>query len=469
MRVESVEPREGGGFDVRVTGVDWTLDPMKGEIVAHQRIETPRRLARFAFDLSMENLQLIQQDESVVVLANDSVAIGVQCDGMVAVSPRKPTRMIATSDIDGKFIRYGDGNLSASDGLGGFTVNPLPRLGSGLVSRSEPLTRNLDFVRFERGDLQSLSTAARGWQIAWDLEVGERVFLSAFPPREYPWAQSFEDTWMLTSRDWNPAEDYSAPYWSNVSVWLLWDFHQREWGMSFGEEYLPHDAAQIHEHVAAIHDLDKRALFYTSAWFFGSRDPLIYAGAVMEQIDKFDFDGFYTDGLPAIDWLAGYVEMRVLRERLDARDRPGLIYIHDSVPQSGRHPAAWMPWLYTYADVHYMAEGVESNAGADWNWVRYVIGGHRSTNAVGAIKGDAWTGPDFHADDDKYLASLLWNARIGEAGHRGHNEIYVPIRDQLEALWKEHGAEPGFYERYYFPAVRKLVSPQFPVTEQGPE
>ncbi len=469
MRVESAEPRDGGGFRVRVTGMDWTIDPTKREIVAHQRIETTRELARFAFDLPMENLQLIRQDETVAVLANDSVAIGIQCDGMVAISPQRPTRMITTSELDGGFIRYGDGNLFASDGRGGFTVNPLPGLGSGVVSKSEPLTQDLDFVRFERGDLQSLSTAAPGWQIAWDLDVGERVFLSAFPPREYHWAQSFEDTWMLTSRDWNPAEDYTSPYWSNVSVWLLWDFHQREWGMSFGEKYLPHDAAQIREHIAAIHDLGKRALFYTSAWFFGSRDPLTYAGAVMEQIDEFEFDGFYTDGLPAIDWLAGYIEMRLLRERLDARDRPGLIYVHDSVPQSGRHPAAWMPWLYTYADVHYMAEGVESTAGAEWNWVRYVIGGYRSTNAIGAIKGDAWTGPEFHNEIDKYLAALLWNARIGEAGHRGHNDVYVPIREKLEKLWREHGSDAEFYEQHYLPAARKLISRPPEVTELDAE
>jgi len=152
----------------------------------------------------------------------------------------------------------------------------------------------------------------------------------------------------------------------------------------------------------------------------------------MEEIETYDFDDFYTNGLPAVEWLVWYEEMRMLRERIDAQ-RPGLIYVHDSVPQSGRDPAAWMHWLYTYADVTYMAEHVESDAGPEWSRVKYVINGHRSSGSIGAIKGDRWTGADSQDNIDRFLVGLVWNARIGEAGHV---ERYVPMRNALRDLWK---------------------------------
>lgn len=453
--VGPAERLDDGRLAVKTTGLRWMIDPKSGTIECHQRIGRKRKLCDFRLGGLLDGLTEVDAGPHVTVLRGPRVALGFQCDGMLAIDPLVPAEVAATAAIEAPFVRLGDGHLLASDGRGGFTVNPYPEPGSGQMPRCRAVTEDLDFTRFERLDLQSLSSAPAGWSVAWTLEPRERLFVSGFPPREYPWEQSFRGTWMLSQLEWEPEETYGREYWRHVAAWILWNPHLREWGMSFGDDYIPRDPGRIRAHVAAIKEAGCAALFYSSAWFFASRDPDLWVDAVMEEVETFGFDGVYSDGLPAVEWLVGYEELRMLRERID-RDGPGLVYVHDSVPQSGRHPAAWMPWLYTWADVTYMAEHVPSDAGIDWSWVRYVISGFRTTGGIGAVKGDRWDGPGFGADIDRFLAGLVWNARIGGAGFRGHNDRYVPMRDALEALWREHGDEPDFYEGRFLPKAREL-------------
>ncbi len=451
MRVEPAERADDGTTTVTVTGVAWTIDPAAGTISADQQIDFQRPLASWKIDADLTGLTVKREDATVAVLGNDAVELGFQCDGMLAVYPKTKTAVTVTSKLAAPFVRYGDGHLLVSDGLGGFGVNAYPPIGSGKLPDTQPLTEGLDFAGFDRTDLESLSTAPAGWQIAWHLDPAERLFLYAMPPRPYDWEKSFSLIYQLTDRKWT-REDYRSDLPQNADTFLLWDFHAREWGMSFGEHYLPVDEDAIREHVAWAHAEGKRAIFYTSAWFFGSRDARVWTDAVMEQIEKFGFDGFYSDGLPAVEWLVGYEEMRILRERLGDK----LMIVHDSVPQSGRHPAAMTPWTYTYPDATYMAEHLKTDAGAAWPWVRYVINGHRAANSIGTIKGDGWEGPGFEEKMDKFKAGLIWNARRMEVAGHVFNTDYVPELRQLEALWKDHGDDAFFYDRYYVEKAREL-------------
>lgn len=229
--------------------------------------------------------------------------------------------------------------------------------------------------------------------------------------------------------------------------------------MSYADQYEPLDPELIQKHVDAIHASGRRAIFYTSAWFHRTRDARVYAEAVSEQADRFGFDGVYSDGLPAIDWIVGYEEMRLLRERFPN----GPVIIHDSLPQSGRHPAEFTPWIYTYATATYMAEHLASDLGEKWNWPRYVLSQWRVANTVGSIKGDRWTGPGFGQRVDRYLAGLVYNARMGGSGVEGLHAEYNPRLWELEALWEEHRGEPFFYDRWFVEAARQVSGNRFRV------
>jgi len=68
------------------------------------------------------------------------------------------------------------------------------------------------------------------------------------------------------------------------------------------------------------------------------------------------------------------------------------------------------------------------------------------------MKGDAWQGL---TELQKDLLMLSYN---GRNQYRRYPEEYYRVLTELQRLWRTHGAEPGFYERYYRPRVEALVS-----------
>lgn len=452
---------DGDTHTVDVTGVRWTLDGQTGRLLAEQRIDVPRELAAFKIDADLTGLNVLRHDDTVLVLANDHVALGFQCDGMLAVAPlKRGLALDTTSRLDAPFVRLGDGAVFATDGYGGFTAAHYPQRKTGRIAQIKPMPGQPtpDFAALHWKDTSTLSREPAGWSVRMpDVKPGDRAFLSAFPPRDFDWEQSFESRWTLTWKSWT-VDDLADPDFDRINTFLMWDQHWREWGMTFSDDFIPFDPFQIDAHVRTGKDLGKDTIFYTSAWFHRTRDADVYRDAVMKVIRTHDMAGFYTDGLPAVDWVLGYEQMRMLREEL----HDGVILVHDSVPQSGRHVATLAPWIYTYATTTYMAEHLDSGeAGPDWPWVRYVLKMHRLANAVGALKADAWKATEFDDATDKYRAALLWNARGGSDHYQGNDgqylAEYLPQEDRLKNLWQRHGHEPFFYDRRWLPAARKAT------------
>ncbi|BAM03053.1 chitobiase/beta-hexosaminidase C-terminal domain-containing protein [Phycisphaera mikurensis] len=458
MAVESVE-EDGGVFTVRTTGVKFTIDTDAGRIAARQRIDFRRDLFDADLSLPLAGLQLVRHDDTVAVLRNEHLAIGVQCDGMAAVAPLSPMAVLATARIGGAFNRLGRGSVYAGDDFGGFAINTYPVIGSGTTVDFEPVTSGLWFEGLARNDTETMAAegeASRpGWQIRWDLKPGERIFLSGFPCRPFDWERSFSEHYQLTHRE-NEVEGYDDPWYDVVDVLILWDFHQRSWGMAFADNYTPYDAELTQEHIRAIQAEGMKVMPYNSAWFHRTRDPEVWVESARRMVEDEGFEGMYSDGLPAVEWLVGYEEMRMLREGV-LPDGP--IRVHDSLPQSGRHVAEYAPYVYTYASTTYQAEHVSTDAGPGWPWVRYVINSWRQSNAIGDIKGDKWRG--FGGDTPEQqtrsrLAGFIWNARPG-SGAPNYMQDVKPVWDALEADWREHGDDPFYYDRHYLPLAQELT------------
>ncbi|BAM03071.1 chitobiase/beta-hexosaminidase C-terminal domain-containing protein [Phycisphaera mikurensis] len=447
-----------GVHTVDVTGVRWVVDPRAGTLTAHQRIGVPRPLVTFTTDADLGGLTVRRSDDTVLVLGNDAVLLGFQCDGMLAVAPLAGAASFeAKSAFAAPFARLGDGAVFASDGYGGFTAAMYPQRDTGKIARAEPVGPTPDFAGLHWKDTDTLSREPAGWRVGWSgVEPGDRMFLSAFPPRAFPWADSFDQKWLLTWKSWDPARVLEEAA-GVADVALLWDFHWREWGMTFSDRFIPFDPAWIDRHVEAADAAGMKSIAYASAWFHRTRDPEVFADAILEAVDRHGFDGTYSDGLPSVDWIRGYETMRLLRAAMP----DGHLLIHDSVPQSGRHVATLAPWIYTYASVTYMAEHLDSGeAGPDWAWVRYVLKSHRVANAVGSVKADEWNAAEFDDTTDKHRASLLWNARgssLDDPENAAYFTEYVPQENALRGLWEERGDEPFFYDRVWLPAARELT------------
>jgi len=448
MRVESAT-ENNGHIVVNTTGATFDFDTRNNTILASQRIEFPRALARWHSSISLAGLQIDKKTDDVCVLTNDYLTIGIQGDSMMAISPQRELTMKLTNLLGGDFNRYARGHLFSTDDFGGITVNPYIPMGTGRSPQSALLTPDLAFAKYAEHDFDNTGKAEPHWEAQWVTSPGELLCTSVFPPRPYPWEESFKSGWKLIRRDYPlSVYDQKVPY---VNNWLLWDFIPLTWGHSYSNYYEPYDEKEMRDHMQKIREIGGRSVTYMSAYWTPSRDAAVYIDGVRQFKEKYGIDGVYSDGLPSADWLLAYKEIRMLRELFP----DGTIIVHDSFHQSGQAIAQFKPFLYTYATFNYMAEGEETKTGEDWQFPRYVTSMFRRTNNLGVTKGDKWFDKDGkEMGERKALVDAVYNGR----DHLGFSyPNYYKVLDQLHTLWKEKGDEPHFYDRYYLPKAQELT------------
>ncbi|MEN0006117.1 MAG: chitobiase/beta-hexosaminidase C-terminal domain-containing protein [Bacteroidota bacterium] len=444
MQIEGLS-ESGDTLSVLTTGAHFLFRKSANLLEVHQRIDFQRKLTTIN-NLPLAGLSIQSQSASEVILISDQLTIGVQLDGMLAISPQQTFTATITSDIGGDFNRLSGGDLLSQDDFGGFTANVYTPKGTGVVPQLDLLTPNLDFVGLIGEDLETTGAAASGWQAATTIRPGERLFISAFPSRPYDWERSFAYHWGLT--DYNASLDYSGP--DYMTTWILWNISQRGWAMSFGEQYNVRENVPYQSHMDAIAAEGDLWSAYFSQWFYYSRNAEEWANEVKRWRDTYGMGAVYSDGMAQDDWLSAYEAMRRLRQDVFP---DGDILIHDSYPQSGVAAAAFKPFVYAYATSTYMGENAVSDAGPGWAWARYAMGQYRRSNAFGVTKGDRWEAAN---GVDKYLIALVWGGR-GRPDVIGYESEYLPVLNQLRTLWEQYGDDPYFFDRYYHPEAQILT------------
>ncbi len=472
MRIEAVEagPKV---IVVRTTGARYAFDLDASSLLAEQLVEAERPVAEWQSSLDLRGLEVLEHDETQCLLANDRVTIGVQCDSLIMVVPHDEMTLACKSGIGGKWNRLAFGHLLAMDDLGGFAVNPSIPLGTGRLARLDadqmPSWLSAGSMDFSGrvNDVTFISAAEPGWTAKWHLSPGERIGLSVFPPRPYPWADSFSQTFSLTHTHVSPtAYEQFGGY---VDALILWEFVGRKWAMSWGREHVVTDPDLLRRHLEAIHQAGMKGILYMSPWFYYSRDPEEFASEVRRLRDTYALDGVYYDGLPVMDWTVAYEEMRLSREALP----DGLIVLHHTFPAPLMEPSLELPAIASYADVSWMAELVY---GVDRNWVYpKFVSQYRKANCVGAMLHDHW---HWGSRVDKDLMMLRYNGRASapsvpwdgspEDGTFGEwVKRYLPVVRDLHELWEQHGSEPEFYGKRYLPRWEELTRGQLPETTNG--
>jgi hypothetical protein len=378
------------------------------------------------------------------------------------VSPHKELMLTVTSGIGGKWNRLIAGHLIALDEWGGFTVNPAIPLGSGRVERSRVLTPNLDFVG-KRNTTTFLSQAAPGWRMSWKVSPGERLGISTFPPRPFDWKKSFETQTTLTFPDASPSEYPKLKAFTDVLV--LWNFTVRGYGMTFGPRVQPNDEAMMREHIRAIHAAGMRATTYFSPYFYYSRDPQEFVDEAARLKKNYGIDGLYMDGLPDLEWLVAYEQMRMLRELFP--DGELMLHTTGQVYNGGPPlalPDIFLPFVDTYATVTLRGEYI-ANKDRAWPYPRYVTSQFRRANTIGMQKGDRWDVPQREQD----ALNLLFNGRTWAVDASVKLDERAYMRDDyhpklmiLKKLWQEKGHFPDFYEKHYLPKAEELTGLKLP-------
>ncbi len=464
MRVESAT-ENGDVLSVQTTGARYDFDRRRNTIRAVQRINKIRAVTQWQSSLPLRGLQVSSRTATECVLTNGNLTLGVQCDGMMLVSPQKELALTLTSQIGGKWNRLIAGQLLAIDEWGGFTVNPAIPLGSGRTARTSVLTPQLDFLG-RVNDTHFVSSAAPGWKVRWDLSPGERLGISTFPPRSYPWKKSFEMNTTLMYPDY-PTATYQKELTPQLfdSV-ILWNYAVRGYGMTFGPRYEVHNEKLLREHIALVKAKGMRALPYLSGYFYYSRDPAEYVSELKRWKQTYGIDGFYTDGLPDLNWLLAYEEMRMARELFPSGD----IWLHSTGQGNNGGPPLALPDIYcpfidTYADATVRGEWLPFQ-GRDWPYTRYITSQSGTANIVGVTKGDRWNIPQSLQND----FALLNNGRSWSGAPYNEKDtedwrIYMAKLRVLQSLWREKGKDPDFYEKYYLPKARELAELKIPIKD----
>lgn len=457
---------EGNIISVTTSGAQYSFDKSAGTITVSQRIGNPRRLAEIKINKPLANLQVLRSDDKAAVLTtgDNGLSFGVQMDGLMLISTHgENAEVTLTSKIGGKWNRLLCGNLIAMDDTGGFTVNPALISGSGRTP-DYSVINGVDFER-ERGDTEFISSAKPGWSISWTVKPGERLGVTAFPPREYDWGNSFDSA--LANIDFGSGTEIWQNYKTKFDLryGVLWSSFKGAYAMSWGDKYIPKDENKFRAHIAAAKTADVQPLEYMSMFFWdGTMDG--YIDEVTRHRDEYGIEGVYTDGVPPIDWLKAYEGMRLLREVF-----PSGCIIEHTTGQSANGgaplatPEIFIPAIDAYATFTLRGESVRG-AAKDWAYQRYVIKGFGTSNAFGLQKYDAWTvdGKNMQSEEQQLL-QLLYNgrARYDAVYSDGYKNILAAAKKQ----WQASGSADGYFEKCYLPYVRRLVRGEYERLEKS--
>ncbi len=397
MRVESVSQLKTMPpiTIVQTTGALVRINEAAGTITGFQRIGNERPSYTIKIDPPPAGLAVMRSDESVCILGNADIEIGIQCDSLVALAVGRETKFTVTGAFGGKWTQNQQGHVQVIDDDGGVGVYPYVVPGSGIVSSAEQ----------EPGDLSQ-----GGWECSHEMGEGTLLGVSIFPPRAYDWEKSFN--WQLAHTNHFPPESALARWSKYVKLVTL---HQGIWAGDRRQEpvgpYMIEDESEFRRVIATCHRLGLKLIPYMSPFYFHDQSVDGFMESLSERKEEYGFDGTYFDGLYFKDWVKSYEVMRRTREMFP----DGPLYLHTSWgPPVGQHDI-WCPFIDTYADIVLRGEGRKSDTPGDM-YMRYVAAGYKLSNTIGLMKGADWE----ISAAEQYSIMLDYNGRARMSTYPSH-------------------------------------------------
>ena len=417
MRVEDVAQTDDL-ITIVTTGARLQFSADGARLSARQRIPEERDLVRFSFDPPLGPLTVERQDEDACVLTGDDAALSVNPDGLIALGTNRAIEITATSQILPKHYRMASDNLLAVDDEGGFCIYPEQRLEYEL----EPSV----FTSVPE------STSEAGWQATLDAAPRKLVALGVFPPRPYPWEQSFTDR--IAHSNHYPTDEqvrWMAEY-CNILV-----LHQNiyEGGSSSGPYIIENDDEYLRV-IDAAHDAGMEVLPYFNPGAYKVKDVDKQLELLRAHKERYGTDGFYFDGLGrGEEWPWTYYFIRHVREMVG----DACIYTHSTLNPPANSPSVYCPFIDTWSDFQLRGEG-QVIEGPDDPYLRYVVSTFNISNSIPTLKGDNMKGAD-EKQQLQVMLDLHGRARWPYPGNREEidklfTEWYFPTLDEMEAQWR---------------------------------
>ncbi len=422
MAVESAEVTDAGVVAV-TTGARYEFGGGGESLTCYQRIPAEREVASFRFDPPLGALTLGQSDADVAVLMGDECALSVNGDGLVALGTNRKVSITVTSAIVPEHYRLASDNLLAIDETGGFCLYPEQRH----AYETEPSVFSAE----------PEDTSAAGWSATLEAGARKRVAIAVFPPKEFPWEQSFTDR--IAHSNHFPADDsirWMAEY-CNIMV-----LHQSIYeGAKSSGPYVIKDDAEYARTIATAHEAGLQVLPYFNPGAYSVQDVDLAIKLLADHREKYGTDGFYFDGLyRKNEWPKSYYFIRRIREMVGEN----CIYAHTTLNPPVNSPSIYCPFIDAYCDFMLRGEGQRIDGPED-PYMRYVIGTWNISNCISTLKGDKMEGADERAQLEAML-ELNGRARWGYPGINAERDTlftgwYFPRLDELYEAWQAEQAQ----------------------------
>ncbi len=422
MRVERVRP-SANAISVITTGARLEFARDGSSLSCRQRIPEERDLVRFAFDPPLGRLSVERQSKDVCVLMGDDCALSVNPDGLIALAPNRDVTITATSAIGANHFQAISDNLFAVDELGGFCIYPEQRL----ECESEP--SELTAVPEDH--------SAPGWTATLSAGKYKLVALGVFPPRPFPWEQSFTDR--VAHSNHFPTDEAIRWMGEYCNIMVL---HQSIYeGASSSGPYIILDDAEYERVIATAHRAGMQVLPYFNPGAYTVKDVDKQLELLRNHKERYGTDGFYFDGLGrGEEWSWNYYFIRKVRDMIG----DACLYTHTTLNPPANAPSIYCPFIDTYSDFQLRGEG-QAIQSPDDPYLRYVVGTYNISNAIATLKGDRMQG----AGEKRQLQIMLdlnGRARWGYPGTNLERDIlftewYFPVLDRMEARWRAEQEE----------------------------
>ncbi|MFW6438279.1 MAG: hypothetical protein ACOCZ7_04615, partial [Armatimonadota bacterium] len=309
MRVEDVMQTDAL-ITIVTTGARMQFSADGAHLSVRQRIPRERALVRFEFDPPLGALSVERRSDDLCVLTGDDVALSVNPDGLIALGANRAIAITSVSQITPEHYRVASDNLLTIDDHGGFCVYPEQRLKHEL--EASVFTSVPD------------DTSSAGWQATLAAGPRKLVALGVFPPRPYPWEQSFEDR--IAHSNYYPTDEQIRRMAEHCNILVL---HQGIYeGGSSGGPYVIEDDEEYLRAIATAQDAGMEVLPYFNPGAYTVKDVDRQLELLRNHKERYGTDGFYFDGLGrGEEWPWTYYFIRHIREMVG----DACIYTHSTL------------------------------------------------------------------------------------------------------------------------------------------
>jgi hypothetical protein len=409
MSLEAVQ-QTGKSLEVVTTGAKFRFDREHGTLECTQRIPSERHVATASFGLKLADATIARRGPGTVALAppDGSYSIEISGDSVLAIRSTKPyTLEVILAFEPARTASSSEARLYHA--IGGLGIIPQP---IGIVKPT---------------------VAGKQWKA--EVPQNVRIYACVFPPKAFPWKQSYHDRLAhhCSHRHPYPTEEELKSYLplGNVLTLHSWVW-QGKFGVNYEQEYdeswladppRAKDPERFRATVAAAHRLGMRVVVYLSPYYLadgqpGKDDNLDYfLQRQAEVLQDFNLDGVYYDGvyLTGADCVErSYDLMKRSRAMLGEKR---LLYLH----MTANPLRCVIPFIDAYAD--FIVRG-EHAAWSD------AVSGYHVSNSIGFYWYD-----DGRVTEELIGKTLRSNSRlhalVGDGTWRGRNLFLGPEEVRL--------------------------------------